>query len=238
MPGLLDEAYSYLYPRGWGGGLLGFGNSVADQVALDQARRGLLDQGDYAAAIMHRPMDNPAGFMLGTSNIRGGAPPGQLMLEGAGRTPEPLTPDVANPGGPQNIPNRRPQFQAGFYGDKLEDFASKNNGLSALDNMTVAEAEAASGVPFGQLINRWVREKFGKPEAYKYFTLPDGRRLRVADHPPIYGRSQSDVYLTHRGNQAYAGPVGSHGGANAEVPWNIEDLGSTTFSDLLNLIRK
>ena len=65
MPGLLD----YLYPKGWGGGLLGYGNAAADQVGIDQERAGLLSQGLPGQAIMHRPMDNPMGFAMGTSNV-------------------------------------------------------------------------------------------------------------------------------------------------------------------------
>jgi len=75
MPGLLD----YLYPKGWQGGLLGYGNAAADQVGIDQERGGLLSMGrnlpipqpgmGYADAIMHKPMDNPMGFAMGTSNV-------------------------------------------------------------------------------------------------------------------------------------------------------------------------
>lgn len=67
MPGLLD----YLYPKGWSGGLLGYGNAVADQAQIDQERAGLLSAGLPGQAIMHRPMDNPMGFAMGTSNIGG-----------------------------------------------------------------------------------------------------------------------------------------------------------------------
>ena len=70
MPGLLD----YLYPKGWGGGLLGYGNAAADQVGIDQERAGLLSQGLPGQAIMHKPMDNPMGFAMGTSNVGGKLP--------------------------------------------------------------------------------------------------------------------------------------------------------------------
>jgi len=70
MPGLLD----YLYPKGWSGGLLGYGNAAADQAQVDQERAGLLSAGQPGAAILHRPMDNPAGFAFGVGTVGGKLP--------------------------------------------------------------------------------------------------------------------------------------------------------------------